>query len=148
MYTRVTQEWSFKKIGVHRFFKWCSLIWAFCENFMLIGALHQEEVAFGFLTKYWFLVNVNDLQSKIVIRGEGHNLRLHASLLSQFLEPNAAWTKFGVTTKSRFFPETTSTKVHQVRANHVLAFQYQGLTSPREPMHFLILLLSLLRASP
>ena len=40
-----------KKIGVHRFVKWCSLIWAFCENFMLIGALHQEEVAFGFLTK-------------------------------------------------------------------------------------------------
>ena len=68
-------------------FGWYGLIWAFCENFRLIWALHQEEVVFEFSPKPWFSMEVSDLRSLIFfeIREEGHYWRLHATSWSVIL---------------------------------------------------------------
>ena len=57
-------------------------------------------------------------------------------ILSQFLEPNAMCTKFGVAL-CRIAPLslTKNQDFSWNYFNHVFAFQYLGLTSPREPMH-------------
>ena len=57
---------------------WCA--WAFCENFRLIGALHQGQAVFS--AKPWFFTEVNDLRYQFFLV-----IRVDDQKIIQILQP-------------------------------------------------------------